>query len=347
MSTNYYTQENHGPFSEFSLGDFETESGKVIKDCKITYSSFGELNKDRTNAIVFPVMFSGTNKSMEAYVKEGLALDPSKYFIVIPNQLGNGLSTSPNNAHESLRGSAFPKLSIGDDIRAQHTLLTEKYKINSIELVVGWSMGAQQTYEWCVRHPELVKRAAPIAGTAKVNPHNGLYVDVFCEALTSDPHWNNGNYDKSEDVGSGIARLAHVFALMGTCSEFYRLKQWEKLGFNSIEELMSGFWEGWFKPMDPNVLLTMAAKWKSGDVTRYTGESLEDSLGKISAKMFIMPFEEDMFVPVKDCEVEQQLIPNSELHPIPTLLGHFGMLGLFQEDFKYINNCLEKLLQTK
>ena len=138
--------------------------------------------------------------------------------------------------------------------------------------------------------------------------------------------------------------MANVFALMGASAEFYKQNDWNKLGFNSIDELMSGFWQGWFKPMNPYVLLSMAKKWRSGNVTNYSRESLEDTLSKITTKMYIMPFEKDMFVPVADCESEQRLIPNSELHPIPTTLGHFGMLGLFDEDFEYINNKLQELL---
>jgi homoserine O-acetyltransferase len=342
----FYSQENHGPYSEYDLGDFDTENGDVIKHCKLTYATFGTLNAEKNNVIVLTVMFSGTNKAMEKYVGENLALDPTKYFIVIPNQLGNGLSTSPNNADASQRGANFPALTIGDDVRAQYRLLTEEFGITGIALVVGWSMGAQQTYEWCVRHPELVKRAAPIAGTAIVTPHNALFVDLYSEALRSDPTWDNGNYTDSAQVSQGLKRLGHVFALMGLSTEFYRLKMWEKLGFNSVEELMTGFWEAWFAPMDPNVLLSMAGKWKAGDVTQHTGTSLETTLGNIRAKVFVMPFEEDMMFPVKDCEVEQQLIPNSELRPIPSLLGHFGMLGLLEEDFNFINDTLEDLLRS-
>lgn len=342
----FYSQENHGPYLEYDLGDFDTENGGVIKDCKLAYAIFGDLNAEKNNAIVLTVMFSGTNKAMEKYVGENLALDPTKYFIVIPNQLGNGLSTSPNNADTSQRRANFPALTIGDDIRAQHRLLTEEFGITGIELVVGWSMGAQQTYEWCVRHPELVKRAAPIAGTAIVTPHNALFVDLYSEALCSDPAWDGSNYTNSAEVSQGLKRLARVFALMGLCTEFYRLRTWEKLGFNSVEELMAGFWEAWFAPMDPNVLLSMARKWKAGNVTQHTGTSLKNTLGNIRAKVFVMPFTEDMMFPVKDCEVEQQLIPNSELRPIPTLLGHFGMLGLFEEDFNFINDTLAELLKS-
>ena len=346
MGNTYYSQENHGPYSVYGLGDFSLECGKTLANCQLAYSCFGELNEDKTNAVVFTVMFSGTNKAMEKYIGKGRALDPEKYFIVVPNQLGSGLSTSPHNAPSPDSGPDFPEISIGDDVRAQHQLLTEKFGVKSIELVLGWSMGAQQTYEWCVRYPEMVRRAAPIAGTAKTTPHDSLYVDVFCEALKTDPAWDGGRYAGPHDVELGLKRLAHVFALMGNCTEFYRRQKWTDLGIDSLDNYLSGFWETWFKPMDPNNLLCMASKWKRGDVSAFTGKSLEDTLGAIQAKVFVVAFSEDMFIPVSDCKAEQELIPGSELKVISTLWGHFGMLGLDQKDFDSIDAHLGELLQT-
>ena len=170
MENEYYSQENHGPYSMYELGDFSLESGETLPNCQLAYASFGELNEDKTNAVVFAVMFSGTNKAMESYIGEGKALDPAKYFIIVPNQIGSGLSTSPHNAPAPHNGADFPDISIGDDVRAQHQLLTEKFGVKSIELVLGWSMGAQQTYEWCVLIRTWSTRAAPIGGNGQDHP---------------------------------------------------------------------------------------------------------------------------------------------------------------------------------
>ena len=94
----------------------------------------------------------------QVYIGEGRALDPDKYFIIIVNQIGNGLSTSPHNTPAPAGMGNFPHVRIGDDVRAQHKLLTEKFGLKSFALIVGGSMGAQQTYEWAVRYPDMVKR---------------------------------------------------------------------------------------------------------------------------------------------------------------------------------------------
>ena len=85
-------------------------------------------------------------------------------------------------------------------MRAQHKLLTEKFDLKRLALVVGGSMGAQQTYEWAVRYPDMVKRAAPIAGTAKNTIHDFLFTETLVEAITSDPGFNRGFYASSVDV---------------------------------------------------------------------------------------------------------------------------------------------------
>ena len=91
ISNDYYAQENQGPYEFFDIQNFELESGGSIANLRIAYSTHGTLNEAKDNVILFPHMFSGTSKSLEAYVGEGKALDPAKYFIIFPNQIGNGV----------------------------------------------------------------------------------------------------------------------------------------------------------------------------------------------------------------------------------------------------------------
>src|SRR6266487_2817137 len=138
IENEYYSQEVHGPYELFSTGDLELEMGGKLRDCKIAYKAFGTLNAAKDNAILFPHMWSGTHKHMEIFVGEGMALDPKKYFIILPGQIGNGLSTSPHNTPPPFGQAAFPKATIGDDVRAQHQLVTEKFGIETLQLVLGW-----------------------------------------------------------------------------------------------------------------------------------------------------------------------------------------------------------------
>ncbi len=341
----YYSAAQHGEFEVFELGNFELEQGATLANATLAYKTFGELNEKGDNAILFPVMFSGTHAAMAPYVGEGLALDPNKYFIIIPNQFGGGLSTSPHN-YEGPHGAAdFPELTIGDDVRAQHKLLTEHLGVSRLQLVTGWSMGAQQTYEWAVRFADMVARAAPIAGTAKTTPHCALYVDVFSSALRSDPGWAKGAYANSSEVEQGLKRMAWVFAMMGASQELFNSDALADFGFSSVEDFLVRFWEAWFLPMDPNNLLSMARKWQTGDVGQHSGSDLQSALASITAKVHVIVFERDMFIAQADCLNEQQMINGSELITIPSLWGHFSMLGVASEDFHAINKSLANLLE--
>ena len=341
----YYSQQEHGPTSSFSLGDFELEEGGVIPKCQLAYAQFGQLNEAKDNAILIPTWYSGTSKIMEqVYIGEGRALDPGKYFIVCINQIGNGISSSPHNSDGPIAMSKFPNVRIGDDVRAQHQLLRSVFDIDELALVVGGSMGAQQTYEWAVRYPEMVKRAAPIAGTAKNTDHDFQFTQTLIDAITSDPGWNNGEYASHEAVREGLKRHAGIWAVMGWSTEFYQQEFWRNFEFESAAAFQEGFMEAFFTAMDPNALLCMAWKWQRGDVSRLTDNDLTAALGRITAKTFVMPIDEDMFFPPRDCAREQALIPGSELRTINSICGHLGLFGAEPEFLQQVDHHLGELL---
>lgn len=344
IESHYYTEEVHGPHEYFTMDAFELAEGETLRNCTIAYTTFGELNDAKDNAVLFPHMYSGTNKDMEMYVSEDSAINPAEYFVIMPNQIGNGLSTSPHNTPPPYGQAEFPKVRISDDIRAQHRLVTEEFGIEELQLVLGWSMGAQQTYEWAVRYPEMVNRAAPIGGTARNPVISGLLVDALSDAITSDPNWDGGFYTDPNDVRRGLKRHARIWAIMGASDALYRQEAWRDAGFSSLNDFMHAFWDEWFLPMDPNDLLCMAWKWQNADVSRLTDGDLEQALDRISAKTYVMPFEQDMFFTVESCQSEEQMIPDSEFRPISTPWGHFGMLGLDPSDKALIEETIRDLL---
>ena len=341
----YYGQEGHGPYEMIDIGKFDLEEGGSIPSLKLAVATHGKLNAAKDNAILFTTWYSGTNKLLEqVYTGKGHALDPDKYFIIIVNQIGNGVSTS---AHNTDIPGGFPKVRIGDDVRAQHKLLTEKFGITSLALVVGGSMGAQQTYEWAVRYPDMVKRAAPIAGTAKNTEHDFLFTDTLVEAITTDPGFKGGNYKSSEEVKAGLLRHAKMWAVMGWSTEFFVQGRHKAIGFATMDEFINNFMMGYFAPMDPNALLTMAWKWQRGDVSRNTNGDLRAALGRIKAKTFVMPMSSDMFFPPADCQAEWRLIPDAEFRPIQTIDGHLALFGADPNAIEQLDKHLNDLLAIK
>lgn len=348
----FYTPEVQGAYQLHGLGDFALEEGGTIPDLQLAYATYGELNEAKDNAVLIPTWFSGTHQTWEqVYIGEGRALDPTRWFIVVVNQIGNGLSTSPHNTDGAVAMSRFPHVTIGDDVVAQQRLLSELFGVERLALVVGGSMGAQQTWEWAVRFPERVERAAPIAGTAQNTPHDYLFTKALLEAITSDPGWNGGEYASNADVHAGLARHAGIWAVMGLSTEFWKTEFWRGIQvpdyqFTSRDDFMTNFMEAVFGAMDPNALLVMGRKWQHGDVTRHTGGDLAAALGRITARTMVMPIDEDMFFPVRDCAAEQALVPDSELRVLPSVAGHFGLFGFEQTYLDAVDNGLRDLLAT-
>jgi homoserine O-acetyltransferase len=348
IDNSYYSQDVHGPYELYDVGNLELEEGGTIRACKLAYATFGKLNAAKDNAILIPTWYSGTSKIMEqVYIGQGRALDPDKYFIIVVNQIGNGLSTSPHNTPAPGGMANFPRVRIGDDVRAQYKFLAEQFDLKSLALVVGGSMGAQQTYEWAVRYPDMVKRAAPIAGTAKNTIHDSLFTETLVDAITSDPGFNRGFYASSADVREGLSRHAKMWAVMGWSTEFFQQERHKALGFSSMEDFIVNFMTNYFSVMDPNDLLCMAWKWQRGDVSRLTGGDLRAALGRITAKTFVMPMSSDMFFPASDCQAEWRLIPNAEFRPIQTVDGHLALFGADPNAIGQLDKNLGELLAAK
>ena len=345
MKNEYYSEEVHGKHETFELGNFFLEMGETLRNAKLLYKTHGKLNANKDNVILFPRMWSGTSSSMEGFIGKGRPLDPEKYFIILPGMLGNGMSSSPSNTPTPHDRGAFPHVTIGDDVVAQHKLLTEHFGITQLELVLGWSMGAQQTYEWAVRFPDMVKRAAPIAGTAKATPHNALWVASHEDALKSDPNYNNGFYSDASDCQVGIRRHSRLWGVMGLCQEFYQQETWRSLGFSSLQDFQTGFWDNYFLPMDPNNLICMGWKWRHGDVSKHTNGNLAEALNRITAKTYVISFSNDMSFPPEHSQAEQAFIDDSEFHVVDTLWAHFGMFCCAGEN-EQLDPLIMKLLSS-
>ena len=148
------------------LGRCELERGGVIEDCRVGYRTVGELNADRSNAILFPTWFSGSSADLAAMVGPNF-LDPERYFVIVVDALGNGVSSSPSNS-ETQSGDGFPEITIGDMVESQHRLITEVLGLDRLHAVVGISMGGMQTFEWAVRYPGFMRRVVPITGSPRL-----------------------------------------------------------------------------------------------------------------------------------------------------------------------------------
>lgn len=348
IENSFYQSENQGNFELYDLGDHVLESGETLRGAQLAYRTFGALNEAKTNAVLVTTWFSGTAKVMEdVYVGSDHALDPQKYFIIIVDQLGGGVSTSPQNNSAPQTMGKFPKLSIGDDVAAQYKLVTEHFKIVKLALVVGGSMGGQQVYEWAVAHADMVVRAAPIAATARISSHQKVFVQTLEEAIMSDPAWQGGWYTSELDVRNGMDRMAKIVATLGWSREFYQEERWASvLGMSSLDDFINGVMKAYFEPMDANVLLCEMYKWQRADVSRHTGGDLGNALGRINAKTCIMPISHDLFFPLNECEEDCKYIAGATVKVIESKEGHMGLNGFEPNYMEQVDSYLSELLAT-
>ena len=333
-------------YEVFDLGDVVLQSRATIRDAKLAYKTFGTLNTNKDNVIVYPTWYSGQHYDNEWLVGDGMALDPSKYFIVIPNMLGNGLSSSPSNTPPPYDKARFPQVTACDNVRLQHRLMTEKFGVATIRLATGWSMGALQAFHWGALYPDMVERILPFCGSAKCSRHNFVFLEGVKAALTADDAWQHGWYDKPPT--KGLRAMARVYAGWGFSQAFYREElDLKELGYSSLEDFLVAFWEGFFLPKDANNLLTMLWTWQHGDISAneiYHGD-FDRALGSIKAKATVMPGQTDLYFPPEDSEYEVSKMPNAKLQPMPSIWGHFaGGPGLNPRDVEFLDEALKELL---
>ena len=186
----------------FEAGDVVLQGGATIRNCQLAYKTFGTLNAAKNNVIVYPTWYSGHHTENEWLIGAGKALDPATQFIIIPNMLGNGLSSSPSNTPEPYNGARFPKVTAYDNVRLQNRLVTEKFGIERIRLVTGWSMGALQTFHWGAMYPSMVERILPFCGSAKCSRHNFVFLEGVKAALTADVAFADGWYKSKPEKAS-------------------------------------------------------------------------------------------------------------------------------------------------
>ncbi|HBU82746.1 MULTISPECIES: alpha/beta fold hydrolase [Paenibacillus] len=329
----------------FNLGDVVLQSGVTLPNAFLAYKTYGELNEKKDNVILYPTAFGDQHVQNEWLIGNGMALDPQKYFIIVPNLLGNGLSSSPSNTPPPFDRAQFPRVSIYDNVQFQHRLVIEKFGIQKIALVVGWSMGGIQAFQWGASYPDMVERIAPIAGVAKTWPQTFVVLNGVSAPLLATAHFDAS---KLNDLTSADLRaVGRAYAGWGFSQAFYREELYREFGFDSVADFVTGFWENAFMQMDPHNVLAMFSTGQSADISAnptYNGD-FEGALRSIKALACIMPGSTDLFCTPDDNQYEAERMPNAIFSPIHSIWGHFAGRGINSVDNQFIDDNLRRLLE--
>ncbi|WP_414828291.1 alpha/beta fold hydrolase [Alteromonas sp. H39] len=160
----FQSQASEQKFAEFT--SCQLRNSEVIAPCKIGYRTYGTLNKAKSNAVLVPTWYGG-NSEGHAYLADPMYIDPSKYFVVIVDAIGNGVSVSPSTS-QTQPLEKFPRFTIADMVATQHRVITETLGITRLHAIAGLSMGGMQTLQWAVQYPQATTRYAAIIGTPRL-----------------------------------------------------------------------------------------------------------------------------------------------------------------------------------
>src|SRR5580700_4287299 len=256
---------------EFVIKNFKTESGVVLPEAHVVYGTYGTLNAARDNAVLLPSHYMANLHGYEWLIGADRALDPSKLFLVATELFGNGRSSSPSNTPEPYHGPRFPVMTIRDNVEVVHRLLTEELKITHLRAVVGFSMGAQQAFQWAVSYPTFADRIVATSGTAKTYPHGFVRLEGQIAAITADEAFQGGDY-KTPPV-KGLSAFGMVWAAWLYSQEWWRRELWRTTApaGTTFEQVVDRFRTRFIPGGDANDIILQMRTWERHDVGNTAG----------------------------------------------------------------------------
>jgi len=331
---------------EFVITNFRTESGVTLPQARVVYGTYGHLNAAKDNAILLPSHYMANFHGYEWLIGQGRALDASQLFLVATELFGNGQSSSPSNTPEPYHGPRFPVMTIRDNVEAVHRLLTEELKITHLRAVIGFSMGAQQAFQWAVSYPTFADRIVATSGTAKTYPHGYVRLEGQIAALTADAAFQGGDY--TAPPAKGLEAFGVVWAAWLYSQEWWRRELWRTntQPGTTFEQVMDRFRTRFIPGADANNLILQMRTWEKHDVGKTAGfdGDVERALRSIKIPLLYMPSETDLYFPIGDARYEAAFIPGVTLTPIPSLWGHTAGAASNPADGKFLNENIGRFL---
>ncbi|MEO7083470.1 MAG: alpha/beta fold hydrolase [Gemmatimonadaceae bacterium] len=330
---------------EFTIENFHTESGVVLPKAIVIYGTYGHLDAARDNAVLLPSHYMANHHGYEWLIGPGRALDTATLYVVATELFGNGHSSSPSNTPEPFHGPRFPMMTIRDNVDAVHRLLADDLKITHVRAIIGFSMGAQQAFQWAVSYPDFADRVVATSGTAKTYGHGAMRLEGQIAALTADQTFNNGDY--TSPPKKGLEAFGMVWAGWLYSQEWWRKELWKanQPAGTTLEQYMATF-RNFIPGADANDLILQARTWEHHDVGGTPGFNgdVERALRSIKVPFLYMPSATDLYFPVSDAKYEAQFMSTGSLVPIPSLWGHPAGAGASPEDRAFLNETISKFL---
>ncbi len=301
------------------------ESGSKLGPITVAYETYGELNSSSSNVVLILHALSGDSHVAGLYnlddskpgwwdsmVGPGKGIDTDKHFVICSNILGGcGGSTGPSSVNPKTGepyGFEFPVVTVGDIVKVQKALL-DHLGISRILAVIGGSLGGMQALEWCVRYPEMVAGAIPLASTTKHSALAIAFNEVARQSIVADPDWKEGNYysGSSPDRGLAVARMiGHITYLSDESMRYKfgrRLQDKSDFSFNfdadfQVESYLRYKGSEFVERFDANSFLYITKATDYFDLEEQHGSgSIVQAFSRASAKFLVISFTSDWLYP--------------------------------------------------
>ena len=316
------------------LPSFRLEAGGQA-DIRLSYRVHGAGAKSNP-LVLFPHQYSATPASLDSMVGRGRPLDPTRYCVICPAQLGPHSFGRENDAT-----TAAARLTIGDDVRAQRQLVAEHFGDRPVSLVIGFSMGALQAIEWAVQAPAIA-RLVVIAGTAATPPHSKPILGALRACLSP---------AADAPAGSAAARAAtgahaRMIAALAIPRAAYRDGRWRALGYDSADDFIQAAIVADYESCSVRELLCQLGKWERHDVGRRFRGDLDQALRSVQARTRYIALKDDRLFPYDDVAEDQRQTPRSDLRALDTHWGHYGFAGFDSADISHLDQLIAEVLES-
>lgn len=297
---------------DFLIPDFHFHTGQTLPELRLHYLTLGQPRRDAQGVVRNAVLIlHGTTGSSAQFLSPlfadelfgpGQPLDTTRYFLIIPDNLGHGQSAKPSDG----RRAQFPNYGYADMVDAQYRLVTEGLQVSHLRLVMGTSMGGMHTWLWGEIHPDFMDALMPLASLPmQISGRNRVWRRLIIDAIRDSPDWQNGNY---QSPPAGLRTAAEMLWFMGE-NPVLRLHEMPTL--RQADQGLDRYVTNALKKLDANdVLYAVAA---SGDYDP------EPGLEKIKAPLLAVNSADDLINPPELRVLERDIkrVPHGRAIVIP------------------------------
>ena len=341
------------------------QSGASIADYTLMYETYGQLNADRSNAVLVCHALNASHHVAgvasgdatdigwwDNMIGPGKPLDTNHFFVIGVNNLGSCFgSTGPmhtNPATGKPYGADFPVVTVEDWVNAQ-ARLADVLGIDQFAAVMGGSLGGMQALSWSTMYPERLRHCVVIASTAKLSAQNIAFNDVARQAIVSDPDFHGGDFYAHNVVpksGLRVARMVgHITYLSNDdmAEKFGRdLKSDDyQFGFGvdfEIESYLRYQGDKFSSYFDANTYLLITKALDYFDPARKYGGDLQQALAMTCARFLVISFTTDWrFSPERSREIVRALLSNKRKVTYAEIDAPHGHDAFLLDDARYMN----------